>query len=154
MIRTAAPRPVRAGIALAGIAGALALAGCGATGATGEPDAPGSDAGSDAGSSAPGDGTYVDGTYSAEGTYATPETVETLSVTVTLEGDVITDVEVVGEPQKAESQKYQGEFIGGISDVVVGQDIDDISVSRVAGSSLSSGGFNAAIETIKVEAAA
>ena len=38
-------------------------------------------------------------------------------------------------------------------DVVVGQDIDEISVSRVAGSSLTSGGFNRAIEEIKAEAA-
>jgi hypothetical protein len=37
--------------------------------------------------------------------------------------------------------------------VVVGQDIDQISVSRVAGSSLTSGGFNQAIDTIKSEAA-
>ena len=37
---------------------------------------------------------------------------------------------------------------------VVGKSIDEISVSRVAGSSLTSGGFNHAIETIKAEAAA
>jgi uncharacterized protein with FMN-binding domain len=79
--------------------------------------------------------------------------VETISVTVTLEGDVITDVEVTGDPQKRESEQYQGEFIGGIADVVVGQDIDEIQVSRVAGSSLTSNGFNEAIETIKAEAA-
>ncbi len=34
---------------------------------------------------------------------------------------------------------------------VVGKDIDEIQVSRVAGSSLTSGGVNAAIETIKGE---
>jgi hypothetical protein len=45
-------------------------------------------------------------------------------------------------------------FIGGIADEVVGKDIDEISVSRVAGSSLTSGGFNDAIEQIKAEAAA
>ena len=40
---------------------------------------------------------------------------------------MITDVEVTGDPQKRESEQYQGEFIGGIADVVVGQDIDEIS---------------------------
>ena len=35
----------------------------------------------------------------------------------------------------------------------VGKDIDEISVSRVAGSSLTSGGFNQAIDAIKSEAA-
>ena len=96
---------------------------------------------------------YEDGTYTAEGTYSTPESVETISVTVTLENDVITAVEVTGNPSKPESKVYQGKFIGGIADEVVGKDIDEISVSRVAGSSLTSSGFNDAIETIKDDAA-
>ncbi len=165
MIHTAAvPRPVRIGIAAAGIAGALALAGCtpSETPAESETDtstpeatpsatsAPDSTASADASD----DSTYADGTYTAEGSYATPESVETIVVTVTLEDDVVTGVEVTGDPQKSESEKYQGEFIGGIADVVVGQEIDSLSVSRVAGSSLTSGGFNQAIETIKSEAAA
>lgn len=157
MIHTAAvPRPVRVGVATLGIVGALALAGCSTSGAatTGPSD---TDAGAstapDSGS-ASGGGAYADGTYTAEGSYATPESVETIEVTVTLADDVITDVEVTGDPQKSESEEYQGRFIGGIADVVVGQDIDEISVSRVAGSSLTSGGFNQAIEAIKAEAAA
>lgn len=157
MIHTAAvPRPVRVGVATLGIVGALALAGCSTSGAatTGPSD---TDAGAstapDSGS-ASGGGAYADGTYTAEGSYATPESVETIEVTVTLADDVITDVEVTGDPQKSESEEYQGRFIGGIADVVVGQDIDEISVSRVAGSSLTSSGFNQAIEAIKAEAAA
>lgn len=157
MIHTAAvPRPVRVGVATLGIAGALALAGCSTSGVatTGPAD---TDAGAstapDSGSAA-GGGAYADGTYTAEGSYATPESVETIEVTVTLADDVITDVEVTGDPQKSESEEYQGRFIGGIADVVVGQDIDEISVSRVAGSSLTSSGFNQAIEAIKAEAAA
>jgi uncharacterized protein with FMN-binding domain len=157
MIHTAAvSRPVRVGIAALGVAGALALAGCSAPGAaTTEPadtDA-GASTAPDSGS-ASGGGAYADGTYTAEGSYATPESVETIEVTVTLADDVITDVQVAGDPQKSESADYQGRFIGGIADVVVGQDIDEISVSRVAGSSLTSGGFNQAIEAIKAEAAA
>ena len=75
-------------------------------------------------------------------------------MTVTLEDDVITDVEVTGNPTKRESEQYQSTFIGGISAEVVGKNIDEISVSRVAGSSLTSGGFNEAIQAIKAEAAA
>ncbi|MEV5068584.1 FMN-binding protein [Microbacterium sp. LMI12-1-1.1] len=156
MIRTAlASRPVRAGAALTAVAGIALLAGC--TPEASEAEEPATtdtsestDSGSaDSGSS----GAYADGTYTADGSYATPESVETITVTVTLEDDVITAVEVTGDPQKRESEQYQGEFIGGIADVVVGQDIDDIQVSRVAGSSLTSGGFIEAIETIKSEAA-
>jgi len=162
MIRTAPPA-VRAGAALAAAAGIALLAGCAPTTSTAEEPATdtgatGADSGSTSsdtgGSGAPsGSGAYADGTYTAQGSYATPETVETITVTVTLEDDVITDVEVTGDPQKRESKQYQGQFIGGIADVVVGRDIDELQVSRVAGSSLTSGGFNQAIEAIKAEAA-
>ena len=162
MIHTAAvPRPVRVGVAALGVAGAFALAGCSATptadsAATSNPTtAPDSTTTPPASESdaASGSSTYADGTYTAEGSYATPESVETIVVTVTLQDDIITEVSVSGDPQKRESEEYQSRFIGGIADVVVGQDIDQISVSRVAGSSLTSGGFNQAIDTIKSEAA-
>ena len=159
MIRTAvATRPARAGLALAAAAGIALLAGC-APATTDTIDDTSTGTGSDSGDSGADSGSsgtpaYADGTYSAEGSYATPESVETISVTVTLEDDVITSVEVTGDPSRPESEQYQGQFIGGISEAVVGQDIDEISVSRVAGSSLTSGGFNEAIEAIKAEAAA
>lgn len=174
MIRsTVVPRPVRVGAALVGVTGMLAFAGCATTdGAAGASD--GSDTSTDTSAdisndsgtndsssgsgssngSAGATGSFRDGTYTAEGSYATPESIEKVTVTVTLDGDVITAVEVVGDPQKSESREYQGQFIGGISDAVVGQRIDEIAVSRVAGSSLTSGGFNRAIEEIKAEAAA
>lgn len=153
MIRTAlASRPARAGAALAAVAGVALLAGCAPTSSDAADDtATQSGSAESAGSDA---ATYADGTYSAEGSYQTPESVETITVTVTLQDDVITAVEVTGDPQKRESEQYQGEFIGGIAEVVEGQDIDEIQVSRVAGSSLTSGGFNDAIEKIKAEAAA
>lgn len=158
MIRTAVPRPVRMTVAAAGVAGAFALAGCASTAPAADPttDAsaaePESSSSPSASEAASGSSTYQNGTYTAEGSYATPESVETIVVTVTLEDDVITAVDVTGDPQKRESEEYQSKFIGGIADVVVGKDIDEISVSRVAGSSLTSGGFNEAIDTIKSEA--
>ncbi|WP_194395817.1 FMN-binding protein [Microbacterium atlanticum] len=154
MIRIAlAPRSARVGAALTAAAGIALLAGCAPAASEAEEPGPGSDGGSTNGSTGAASGSYADGTYTADGSYTTPESVETITVTVTLQDDVITDVEVTGDPQKRESEEYQGQFIGGIADVVVGQDIDEISVSRVAGSSLTSGGFNRAIETIKSEAA-
>ncbi len=159
MIRTnAVPRSVRSAAALAGVAGMFALAGC-ASGATTTDDAssaPATDSSPSAAQTgaAAGGTTYTDGTYTAEGSYQTPESVEQISVTLTLEGGVVTDVEVTGDPQARESQQYQSQFIGGIAEVVVGESIDDIEVSRVAGSSLTSGGFNEAVEEIKSEAAA
>jgi len=161
MIRTTAvPRPVRVGAAAASIAGLALLAGCAGQTTTDSETAPDTsatadsgttDTGSDTGSSS---GSYADGTYTAEGSYQTPETVETISVTLTIADDVVTAVEVTGDPQARESEQYQGQFIGGIADVVVGKSLDDIQVDRVAGSSLTSGGFNQAVEEIRTDAAA
>lgn len=158
MIRTTAvPRPVRIGTALLGVAGIVTLAGC--SGGTTDAAAPAESAPAPAASAAPNEGsgstgTYADGTYEATGQYATPESVETIDVTLTLAGDTVTAVEVTGDPQAAESKRYQSEFIGGIQDEVVGKKLDEISVSKVAGSSLTSGGFNDAVGAIKSEAKA
>lgn len=154
MIRTPS-RPVRVGVALVGVAGALSLAGCGAASTAADTGSTQTDAGTaDAGSGSSSSGGYADGTYTAEGSYATPESVETVTVTLTIADDIVTDVEVTGDPQARESEQYQSQFIGGISDEVVGKSLDDVSVSRVSGSSLTSGGFMQAVELIKSEAAA
>lgn len=164
MIRTTAvPRPVRIGTALLGVAGIATLAGC--AGGTTTSDAAPADTAAPSASSVPastsgaaagstGTGSYKDGEYEATGQYATPESVETIDVTLTIAGDTVTAVEVTGDPQAAESKRYQSEFIGGIQSEVVGKKLDEISVSKVAGSSLTSGGFNKAVDTIKSEAAA
>lgn len=157
MIRTTVPTSVRKGSALLGIAGLFVLAGCsGAADAetpTGDGSTPdtGSSSSSSGGDSA---ATYADGTYTAEGSYQTPETVEQISVTLTLADGIVTDVTVTGDPQAPETEQYQGQFIDGIAEEVDGKALDDLDVSRVAGSSLTSGGFNAAVESIKEQAAA
>ena len=157
MIRTTVPTSVRKGSALLGIAGLFVLAGCSGTADAETPtdNASTPSTGSSSESSG-GDatGTYTDGTYTAEGSYQTPETVEKISVTLTLADGIVTDVEVTGDPQAPESKQYQGQFIEGIADEVDGKAIDDLNVSRVAGSSLTSGGFNQAVAAIKEQAAA
>ncbi|WP_295838302.1 hypothetical protein [uncultured Microbacterium sp.] len=157
MIRTTAvPRPVRIGTALLGVAGIATLAGCagGATDAAAPAESAAAPSSSAAAGGSSGSGTYKDGQYEATGQYATPESVETVDVTLTIAGDTVTAVEVTGDPQAAESKRYQSEFIGGIKDKVVGKKLDEISVSKVAGSSLTSGGFNKAVDEIKASAKA
>ncbi|WP_223628387.1 FMN-binding protein [Microbacterium sp. EST19A] len=156
MIRTTVPTSVHKGAALIGVAGLLVLAGCSGTPDTEEPtNGASTDSGSNSESSG-GDSAaaYTDGTYTADGQYQTPETVEKISVTLTLADGVVTDVEVTGDPQAPETENYQGQFIDGIADEVEGKSIDDLNVSRVAGSSLTSAGFNDAVESIKEQAAA
>ncbi len=166
MIRmTAMPRPVRVGAAVAGVAGVVALAGCASTAADAEDDTVAlssstptatSSASASASSSAAAQAasTYTDGTYTASASYTSPGGVEEVNVTVTLADDIITSVDVTADAASTQSKQYQSEFISGISAVVVGKDIDAILVSKVSGSSLTSEGFNSAIEEIKTEAAA
>ncbi|QNA93110.1 MULTISPECIES: FMN-binding protein [unclassified Microbacterium] len=157
MIRTTVPTSVRKGSALLGIAGMLVLAGCSGAADTGDSSNGTDEAAGTGSASAPSGATggdYADGTYTADGSYQTPETVEQISVTLTLADGVVTDVEVTGDPQAPETEQYQGQFIDGIAAEVEGVALDDLNVSRVAGSSLTSGGFNDAVESIKEQAAA
>lgn len=95
---------------------------------------------------------YKDGTYSADGTYVSPNGTETVGVQLTLASGTVTDVQITQHPSNPNTRKFQGEFAGGIAAQVVGRNIDDLNVSKVAGSSLTSGGFNQAVEKIKSEA--
>ena len=131
---------------LAGLSLVGALSGCSAA-------APDVDAEADGATSAV-SGPYADGTYEAKGSYTAPSGTESVDVTITLKGNVITAVTVVGEATNPTAKLHQGEFVAGISDVVVGKDIDSIKVDKVGGSSLTSGGFNKAVEEIKADAAA
>lgn len=97
-------------------------------------------------------GPYADGTYTETGSYQAPSGTENVEVTVTLTGDVITAVQVVGDATDPQAQKYQGDFSSGVAAVVVGKKINDISVDKVGGSSLTSVGFAKAIEAIKGDA--
>jgi uncharacterized protein with FMN-binding domain len=95
---------------------------------------------------------YKDGTYSADGTYVSPNGTETVGVELTLASGTITAVNITEHPSNPNTRKFQGEFSGGIAAQVVGKSIDGLNVSKVAGSSLTSGGFNQAVEKIKLEA--
>lgn len=136
--------------AFAALSLATTLAGCAADG-TADTDTADTGGTSDAVT-----GPYQDGTYDATADYQSPNGTETIKVTVTLEGDVVTEVEVEGASvdPSPEVERYQGEFEDGIDAEVVGKNIDELQVDRVGGSSLTSGGFNEAIEQIKVKAQA
>lgn len=139
---TTAPRLLSLGFAGLGVT--VALAGCSA------PDAGGGSDGSnpDADTSAE----YTDGSYEALGQYVSPAGPSEVTVAITLEDDIVTDVVVTPHATEGNSIQFQGQFADGIAAVVVGKDIDTLTVSRVGGSSLTSGGFNDALAQIKAEA--
>ncbi len=153
-MRPSVRKSVFAGIAGLSLAGTVA--GCAPSATENTPAAPAGSAAATptAGSSSlAGSGaTYKDGTYSADGNYVSPNGTETVGVELTLAGGTVKDVNITQHPSNPNTRKFQGEFAGGIASQIVGKNIDELNVSKVAGSSLTSGGFNQAVEQIKSEA--
>ena len=97
-------------------------------------------------------GSYKDGTYAANGSYRTPESNESIKVTLTIKNNVVTAANVTGSPSARESRQYQQDFIAGYKSFVVGKNVDSIALDAVSGASLTSQGFNSALELIKSQA--
>jgi len=138
--------------AFAGLGLTAVLAGCSAP-STGTD--PGTDTGTDPGTTeVDTSAAYTDGTYTADGGYTAPSGPESITVQITLADDVVTDVVVTPHATEGNQALFQGKFAGAIATEVDGKDIDTLRISRVGGSSLTSGGFNQALEAIKAEALA
>jgi hypothetical protein len=73
-------------------------------------------------------------------------------VTLDLADDVVSDLAVTSVKIDSTAVNYENAFEGGINAIVVGKDIDSLNVGPVAGSSLTSVGFNRAITSIKAQA--
>lgn len=98
--------------------------------------------------------TLKDGSYKATGSYASPGGEEEITVSVTLKDGVITETSAKSGANGPEAQEYQDQFIAGYKSQVVGKNISEIHLSRVSGSSLTSQGFNDAIQQIESQAQA
>ena len=75
-----------------------------------------------------------------------------IGVSVTLVDGVITAVTVTPRATDPTSLDYQTRFAQAIPALVVGRNIDEVNLSKVAGSSGTPDGFNAAIQQIKTQA--
>jgi uncharacterized protein with FMN-binding domain len=95
---------------------------------------------------------YKDGSYSSTGSYMSPGGLDKIAVNLTLEKDIVTDISVTPLVADKVSVKYQGMFLSGYRPMVIGKNIKDVKLDKVSGSSLTSIGFNEAIEQIKLEA--
>ncbi|HEY5222012.1 MAG TPA: hypothetical protein VIJ18_03025 [Microbacteriaceae bacterium] len=96
--------------------------------------------------------TYKNGTYSATGSYSSPGGTEQIGVTVTISNDTVTKLALDTSTAQGTAAQFQSQFASGIDSLVIGKKLDDVSVSRVSGSSLTSTGFNEAISSIKSDA--
>jgi uncharacterized protein with FMN-binding domain len=97
---------------------------------------------------------YKDGEYHATGHYVSPGGPRDVDVTLTLKDGVITDAAFQGHATDPNSKHFQGEFKANFQPMVVGKNIDDVELTKVAGSSLSPKGFMDAVSQIKNEAKA
>lgn len=131
MTRTPVHRAIAAGIGTAAI-GATVL-GCAA--AASEPDAAAA---------------YADGTYQATGWYGSLPSHQDL--TLTIEDDVVTDVVLTTPAEDSTSLSHQQRFAEAIGEEVIGTDIDDIVIDRLAGASGCSEGFMNALAEIRAMA--
>lgn len=90
---------------------------------------------------------YTDGVYTATGQYGSLPS--SITVTATLVNNVVTAVEVTPHATDPTSLDYQRRFAAAVPSIVVGKRIDEVNVGRLAGSSGTPKGFNAALQQIK-----
>jgi len=95
---------------------------------------------------------YMDGTYSAVGQYGTPEGQQSITVTLTVSNDVVTNVIVVAAATGDASKMWQSKFIKGMQAEVVGKKLASLHLTNVSGSSLTPIGFNSAVSDIQNQA--
>ncbi|MFB4426324.1 hypothetical protein C5F59_035245 [Streptomyces sp. QL37] len=140
--------------ALLGVSVTAALANCespDADDASSAARSPGSPAvSSSPGSAPPGRGSYKDGEYTVDGEYGTRGS--SIGVSLTLEDDEITAVEVTPHATDETSLALQKRFAEAVPELVTGRDIDDVELDRVAGNSHTPEGFNDALEETKAAA--
>lgn len=95
---------------------------------------------------------YQDGSFSADGNYVSPGGPRDIDISITLANGIITDATFEGKATDPASKRFQGEFAEGFKAMVVGKNIDEVNLTKVAGSSLTPKGFNDALSKIKTQA--
>jgi uncharacterized protein with FMN-binding domain len=97
---------------------------------------------------------YKDGSYRATGIYISPAGQESLGVSLTLNDDIVTASSVQSGANDPTASVYQQSFISGYKKYVVGKKVNSIRLANVSGSSLTSQGFNDALQQIEEQAKA
>lgn len=95
---------------------------------------------------------YKDGTYQAIGDYVSPAGPQQVDITLTLKDGTVSSAEFISKAKGEMSIKMQGKFKKGFKEKVVGKPVDEIALTVVNGSSLTSKGFMDALKKIKQEA--
>jgi hypothetical protein len=97
---------------------------------------------------------YANGSYKATGTYVTPgRSTHNVNVTLTLADDIVTGSTITfsGDTNNT-SSGWQSKFSAAYQAQVVGKKLNDVSLSRVGGASLTTSAFNKALAEVKTSA--
>jgi hypothetical protein len=128
----------------------LSLTGCAVSGAvSGTDPSTGGTAGGTIGSTST---SFADGTYTVDAGYRAPSGQESIQVTLTIANGSVTDVTSSAGSTDREAAQFQRRFASAIRTEVVGRDLATLSVSRVAGASLTAHAFDAALDQIRSQA--
>jgi hypothetical protein len=96
---------------------------------------------------------FTDGTYSEKVSYLAPnQKTYSLDISMSVANDVISTVGITYSSE-AEKDPNVKNFDKAYKTLVVGKKLNDVSLSRVGGASLTTNAFNEAIAAIKTEAA-
>jgi len=91
-------------------------------------------------------------TLTGTGSYLTPaRTPHEMDVTITLTNGLVSDVNVVYDNGEGFTDPNQERFAAVYKKEVIGKSLDEISLSRVGGASLTTEGFNKALAAIKAQ---
>lgn len=94
---------------------------------------------------------FKDGTFTVPSDYVSPGGQDSIDVTLTLAGSVVTDASVTGHPSNPKSQEYQDGFTAAYKPLVVGKRLDQLQLDRVSGASLTTAAFNQAVAQVEAQ---
>jgi uncharacterized protein with FMN-binding domain len=95
---------------------------------------------------------YKNGSYNASIDYFVPKSDNTITVQMTIDNGTVTAIKTTHNYTDRESDYYISSFDSLIEQEVKGKKLDELSIGRVGGASLTSNAFDDAIATIKNEA--
>lgn len=95
---------------------------------------------------------YTNGTYTASASYPVRGSYESIEVTLTIQKGIISSASISQSGSDPESRRYQNSFTSAYKQYVIGKSINSLNLSRVSGASLTTSGFNDAVDQIKSKA--
>lgn len=95
---------------------------------------------------------FRDGEYVARGSFGTPDGPKSISIKVSLRQNLVRNATVLSGNEASSAKPYTTLFRNGFKPYVVGKDIAGLKLAKISGASLTTKGFNRAIQDIRAQA--